>query len=149
MQVRDVAASPPALSMVDSAPQHAARSERICIGSERSMTALVPPLPSQGRLQSIPLAYAPRGCDCAAACSAMMERDMHTLLDGLTLAATAYIIFMMVTKLKTTWQSDKDTLLELYIVRPCIHRRRHGCLRAAGPPLRICPCSRSVFAANE
>lgn len=56
----------------------------------------------------------------------MMERDLHTVLDGLTLAATAYIIFMMVTKLKATWQADKDTLLELYIVRArrcCCHSK--------------------------
>jgi hypothetical protein len=46
-----------------------------------------------------------------------MEKDMHTVLDLLTLTATGYIIFLMLTKCKSSWQADKDTLLEVYIVR--------------------------------
>jgi hypothetical protein len=46
-----------------------------------------------------------------------MEYDIHTLLDLLTLAATGWVIFMILTKLKSSWQRDKDALLEVYIVR--------------------------------
>ena len=46
-----------------------------------------------------------------------MEGDVHTVLDLLTLAATSYIIFLMMTSAKATWQADKDTLWEVYIVR--------------------------------
>lgn len=46
-----------------------------------------------------------------------MEYDVHTILDMLTLAATAWVIYMMYFKLKSTYQADKDTLLEVYIVR--------------------------------
>ena len=46
-----------------------------------------------------------------------MEGDVHTVLDLLTLVATGYIIFLMMTSAKATWQADKDTLWEVYIVR--------------------------------
>ena len=45
-----------------------------------------------------------------------MEYDVHTILDMLTLAATGWVMYMMYFKLKTTYQADKDTLLEAYIV---------------------------------
>ena len=51
-------------------------------------------------------------------CSFIMEYDVHTLLDLLTLATTGWIIFIMMTQAKGTWQADKDTLWEVYIVRP-------------------------------
>ena len=46
-----------------------------------------------------------------------MEYDVHTLLDLLTLGATGWVIFMILTKLKSTWQQDKDVMLEAYVVR--------------------------------
>lgn len=46
-----------------------------------------------------------------------MEYDVHTILDMLTLTATAWVIYMMYVKLKTSYQADKDTLHEAYIVR--------------------------------
>lgn len=49
-------------------------------------------------------------------CSFIMEYDVHTILDMLTLAATGWVMYMMYFKLKTTYQADKDTLLEAYIV---------------------------------
>lgn len=57
-------------------------------------------------------------------CSFIMEYDVHTILDLLTLAATGWIIFMILTKLKSTWQQDKDVMLEAYVVRSmlwCFH----------------------------
>jgi hypothetical protein len=57
---------------------------------------------------------------------------VHTVLDLLTLAATSWIIFLMMTRAKSTWQADKDTLWEVYIVRgSCnfnFHAQRHGLL---------------------
>jgi hypothetical protein len=41
---------------------------------------------------------------------------VHTVLDLLTLVCTSWVIFMMLTKAKSSWQADKDTLLEVYIV---------------------------------
>lgn len=46
-----------------------------------------------------------------------MEYDVHTILDMFTLAGTGWVMYMMYFKLKTTYQADKDTLLEAYIVR--------------------------------
>lgn len=53
-------------------------------------------------------------------CSFIMEYDVHTILDMLTLAATGWVIYMMYFKLKSTYQADKDTLLEAYILVPCL-----------------------------
>lgn len=49
--------------------------------------------------------------------SAIMEQDVHTLLDLLTFAATGWVIFMMLTRARASWQADKDVLHELYVVR--------------------------------
>ena len=47
----------------------------------------------------------------------MMEGDVHTVLDMLTLAATGAVIFLMMTNTQATYQADKDTLWEVFIVR--------------------------------
>lgn len=52
-------------------------------------------------------------------CSFIMEYDIHTILDLMTLAATCWVITMILTKLKSSWQQDKDVLLEAYILIPC------------------------------
>lgn len=56
-------------------------------------------------------------------CSFIMEYDVHTVLDLFTLAATGWVITMILTKLKSTWQQDKDVLLEAYIVRSRLSRQ--------------------------
>lgn len=43
---------------------------------------------------------------------------MHTLLDGLTLVATSWVIYMLRFKLKDTYQSAQDTVHIYYVVRP-------------------------------
>ena len=41
-------------------------------------------------------------------CSFMMEYDIHTLLDLLTLAATIWVIYTMRTTLKARWRSTRS-----------------------------------------
>lgn len=48
--------------------------------------------------------------------SFMMEYDIHTILDALTLAATVYVIYMMMFQLKHTYQVELDTILTAYVV---------------------------------
>lgn len=46
----------------------------------------------------------------------MMEYDIHTLLDLLTLATTLYTIYIVRVPLKATYQADLDNVNHLYIV---------------------------------
>eukprot|EP00884_Botryococcus_braunii_P004352 jgi/Botrbrau1/13918/Bobra.136_2s0010.1 len=52
-------------------------------------------------------------------CSFMMEYDIHTVLDFLTLAATAWVIYELILPLKDTYQGDQDTIQWYYVVIPC------------------------------
>ena len=63
-----------------------------------------------------------------------MEYDVHTILDMLTLTATAWVIYTMYMKLKSSYQADKDTLLEAYIV----------CSSSPVPILASPPCTLSI-----
>jgi hypothetical protein len=47
----------------------------------------------------------------------MMEYDIHTVLDFLTLAATAWVIYELILPLKDTYQGDQDTIQWYYVVR--------------------------------
>ena len=48
----------------------------------------------------------------------MMEYDIHTVLDLLTLIATAGVMYCMVfTQMKQTYQKDQDTIKFIYVVR--------------------------------
>jgi hypothetical protein len=50
--------------------------------------------------------------------SFMMEYDIHTLLDALTLVATGGVLYaLLLTPIKTTYQSDLDTIKWYYVVR--------------------------------
>lgn len=69
-------------------------------------------------------------------CSFLMEKDIHTLLDGLTLAATAAVIYgMRFTAVRQTYQKEQDTVKLLYVVRAPCHPP--ACLPARRPP----PCT--------
>ena len=47
----------------------------------------------------------------------MMEYDIHTLLDALTLVATVGVIYALVaTPIKNTYQSDLDSVRWYYVV---------------------------------
>ena len=66
-----------------------------------------------------------------------MEYDVHTLLDGLTLVATAWVIYMLRFKLSDTYQAAQDSVQVVYVVRPhpepCTHvsiRRKIECRRS-------------------
>lgn len=48
----------------------------------------------------------------------MMEYDIHTVLDALTLSATVCIVLaMMFTSLKQSYQKDQDRVKFFYVVR--------------------------------
>ncbi|CAG9466092.1 unnamed protein product [Pedinophyceae sp. YPF-701] len=53
-------------------------------------------------------------------CSLMMEFDVHTVLDFLTLAATAFVIVTMMTKLKHTYNEQLDTVKPWIVGVPCL-----------------------------
>jgi len=53
-------------------------------------------------------------------CSFMMEYDIHTLLDLLTLIASLYTIYIVRGPLKATYQAELDNVNPLYVVGPCI-----------------------------
>ena len=47
----------------------------------------------------------------------MMEYDVHTVLDFLTLLATGWVLFTMQTKLSKSYSADLDAAKLEYIVR--------------------------------
>lgn len=51
-----------------------------------------------------------------AACSFMMEYDVHTVLDMLTLLATAWVVYTLRFKLQDTYQDDQDSIKTYYVV---------------------------------
>lgn len=46
-----------------------------------------------------------------------MEYDIHTILDAVTLSATAWVVFQMRVKLKHTYQAEMDSVTSYYVVR--------------------------------
>jgi len=53
-------------------------------------------------------------------CSFVMEYDIHTILDAVTLTATVWVVFMMRTRLKHTYQEEMDNLYSYYVAVPCL-----------------------------
>eukprot|EP00208_Stichococcus_sp_RCC1054_P002612 CAMPEP_0206148798 /NCGR_PEP_ID=MMETSP1473-20131121/37440_1 /ASSEMBLY_ACC=CAM_ASM_001109 /TAXON_ID=1461547 /ORGANISM="Stichococcus sp, Strain RCC1054" /LENGTH=290 /DNA_ID=CAMNT_0053546221 /DNA_START=877 /DNA_END=1749 /DNA_ORIENTATION=- len=53
-------------------------------------------------------------------CSFMMEYDVHTVLDMLTLLATAWVVYTLRFKLQDTYQDDQDSIKTYYVVVPCV-----------------------------
>ena len=50
----------------------------------------------------------------------MMEYDIHTVLDFLTLGATAWVIYTLRMPLKDTYQAEQDSVQTYYVVsHPC------------------------------
>jgi len=49
-------------------------------------------------------------------CSFIMEGDIHTILDFVTLAATLWVIYMMKFKLKSSFMADLDSMHYWYLV---------------------------------
>ncbi|XP_074267606.1 uncharacterized protein LOC141591040 [Silene latifolia] len=52
-------------------------------------------------------------------CSFMMENDIHTVLDSVTLLFTLWVIYMIRFKLKSTYIKELDTMPLYYVVVPC------------------------------
>ena len=50
--------------------------------------------------------------------SFMMEYDIHTVLDFLTLLATVWVIYTLRIPLKDTYQEEQDSVQTYYVVRP-------------------------------
>ena len=50
----------------------------------------------------------------------MMEYDVHTVLDLLTLAATGGVIYTLRGPLKSSYQSELDVVHPLYVIGPCM-----------------------------
>ncbi|WIA12340.1 hypothetical protein OEZ85_012391 [Tetradesmus obliquus] len=54
-------------------------------------------------------------------CSFMMEYDIHTVLDGMTLIATSGVLYALwFTPIKSTYQADLDNVKFYYVVIPCV-----------------------------
>lgn len=53
-------------------------------------------------------------------CSFMMEYDVHTVLDLLTLVATGWVIYTLRFKLVDTYQDDQDSVKTYYVVVPAV-----------------------------
>ncbi|GAX80905.1 hypothetical protein CEUSTIGMA_g8340.t1 [Chlamydomonas eustigma] len=55
-------------------------------------------------------------------CSFMMEYDIHTVLDGLTLLATAGVVACLIFQpaVKQTYQRDQDRLQWYFVMGPCL-----------------------------
>ena len=47
----------------------------------------------------------------------MMEYDIHTVLDLLTLIATVWVIYTLRIPLKDTYQEEQDSVQTYYVVR--------------------------------
>ena len=57
----------------------------------------------------------------------MMEYDIHTVLDLLTLIATVWVIYTLRIPLKDTYQEEQDSVQTYFVVR---WLPRHCCLDA-------------------
>lgn len=53
-------------------------------------------------------------------CSFVMEYDIHTFLDLLTLAASLWVEYMMRVQLKSTYNDELDTVKTHYVALPCL-----------------------------
>jgi ER lumen protein retaining receptor len=53
-------------------------------------------------------------------CSFMMEYDIHTILDGLTFLATLVVIYLLYGPLRSSYQSEEDSVQTYYVAIPCV-----------------------------
>ncbi len=49
-------------------------------------------------------------------CSFMMEYDIHTILDFLTLIATCWVIYTLFFQLSDSYQAEEDSIKTWYVV---------------------------------
>ena len=69
----------------------------------------------------------------------MMEYDIHTLLDFLTLLATVWVIYMLRSPLRSSYQ-DKEDSLKFYFVVSLVEGLVCCTGRAMQRPARALPC---------
>lgn len=74
----------------------------------------------------------------------MMEYDIHTVLDLLTLVATLWVIYELRFPLADTYQKDQDTIQSYYVVRTWPARPRCSACVNAG-----CQCWHLAVAAHR
>lgn len=84
----------------------------------------------------------------------MMEYDIHTLLDLLTLAASLWAIYIVRFQLKETYQADLDSVKVIYVVctlRPGTLTTNSSCMYREMNLLRLqsCRCSCQYDAARS
>ena len=61
--------------------------------------------------------YIKRALQIPPECSFLMEYDIHTVLDFLTLAATLWVIYELRVPLKDTYQSEQDSVQTYFVVQ--------------------------------
>ena len=71
-------------------------------------------------------------------CSFMMEYDVHTILDGLTLLATLWVIYIVRFQLYETYQPEQDSIHDVYVVSHCKVHLKELAWRPAGFFSAIC-----------
>ena len=54
----------------------------------------------------------------SSVCSFMMEYDVHTVLDFLTLLATGLVIYMLWFPLRESYQASEDSMQSYFVVCP-------------------------------
>ena len=68
----------------------------------------------------------------------MMEYDIHTVLDFLTLGATAWVIYTLQIPLKDTYQAEQDSVQSYYVVsRLSVSDSDHGRTFSVSALLRV------------
>ena len=77
-------------------------------------------------------------------CSFMMEYDIHTLLDFLTLLATVWVIYMLRFPLRSSYQ-DKEDSLKFYFVVSLVE----GLLCCTGGAMQHPVCAPAMHVALE
>ena len=82
-----------------------------------------------------------RVCAWRLRCSFMMEYDIHTLLDFLTLFATLWVIYTLRFPLKASYQAEQDSVYSYYVV--CA--RPPAALKSLVPNPLLTPLSAEKF----
>ena len=74
-------------------------------------------------------------------CSFMMEYDIHTVLDFLTLVATVWVIYTLRIPLKDTYQEEQDSVQTYYVVGYLILGQSRENVSCVPYPVRMYPDS--------
>lgn len=75
----------------------------------------------------------------------MMEYDVHTVLDMLTLLATGWVVYTLRFKLADTYQDDQDSIKTYYVVRCWASRCFLALLQPASARSSLLSVLRTLF----